>query len=161
MFKPHDMPADSRVWIYQADREFTEKEISLISDKCHAFVEEWTAHKQQLKATFDIRYFRFIIFMIDEEAAKASGCSIDKSVHFIQQLEEEFNVSLLNRQLFAYKTDDGVKTVDQSTFEKAVIAGIVNDDTIVFNNLLYTKDELDKNWEVPLKNSWHRQFIHS
>ena len=29
----------------------------------------------------------------------------------------------------------------------------------VFNNLVATKEELEKNWEVPIEKSWHRQFV--
>ena len=39
-----NLPDNSRVWIYQSDREFTAQEIDFISDKAKAFIESWTRH---------------------------------------------------------------------------------------------------------------------
>jgi len=44
----------------------------------------WTAHNNQLKAKGEIRYNRFLILIVDESQAGASGCSIDKSVPFYE-----------------------------------------------------------------------------
>jgi hypothetical protein len=155
----NQMPLFSRVWVYQAEREFTTEEVNELEQKAGQFVSGWTAHNQQLKACFEIRYNRFIIFVVDEEMALASGCSVDKSVHFIKTLEQEYKTSLLNRMIFTYKLNEQVKSCTKNKFEQLLSEGVINGNTIVFNNLVTTKDELDKNWEVPLKDSWHKQLF--
>jgi hypothetical protein len=37
--------------------------------------------------------------------------------------------------------------------------GKINDDTIVFNNLVSTKAEFETNWETPLKDSPFAKFM--
>jgi hypothetical protein len=149
------MPSHSRVWIYQSNRKLSAGEIESVSEKTKQFLESWTAHDKMLKASFEIRYDLFLILIIDEKVAGASGCSIDKSVHFVQSLEMEFNFSLLNRMLFAVKKGNSVEVLSKNDFEKQLATGELNDNTVVFNNLVQTKEELEAKWEVPMRESWH------
>ncbi|MBL4905364.1 MAG: ABC transporter ATPase, partial [Flavobacteriaceae bacterium] len=55
-----NLPDNSRVWIYQADRKFTENEINLISQKAIDFIEQWTRHGDNLKGSFTIKYNQFL-----------------------------------------------------------------------------------------------------
>ena len=48
----YELPDSSRIWIYQCNRELTEKEISEIKKLAENFVGEWTAHQQTLHAGF-------------------------------------------------------------------------------------------------------------
>jgi len=155
------LSADSRVWIYQANREFSQEEISSIGELTREFLAGWTAHNNALNAGFEIRYNRFLILMVDEKSAGASGCSIDKSVHFIKSLEKKFGIDFFDRMSFAYKMNDAVETVRQSEFEKLYSKGTLNTDSIVFNNLIETKAQLATGWEIPLKNSWHVSYLAS
>ena len=82
------LPEHSRVWIYQANRSFSEEELTEIKQKLDTFITNWTAHGADLNAGYDIRYKRFIILAVDQTSQSATGCSIDASVRFIQQLEQ-------------------------------------------------------------------------
>ena len=77
------LPGTSRVWIYQANRSFSPEELTEIKAALDTFITEWTAHGQNLKAGYDIRYNRFIVLALDQSLNMASGCSIDALVHFI------------------------------------------------------------------------------
>jgi len=78
------LPDTARVWIYQANRSFTEDELAAVKIKLDNFIKEWTAHGADLKAGYDIKYKRFITIGLDQNLNTASGCSIDASVRFIQ-----------------------------------------------------------------------------
>ena len=153
------MPSYSRVWVYQASRFLNESEKDLIKKETGSFLQTWTAHNEQLMASFELKYDLFLILMVDEEQARASGCSIDKSVHFIQSLEAKLNVDFMNRLLFAYKDNGKIKIIPYMELGNLISSGIVTDETIVFNNLVKTRQELDENWEIPFKNSWHKQLV--
>ena len=148
------MPDNARVWVYQSSREFTIEEEEKISILAKGFLNTWTAHNQELKASFEIRYHIFLILMIDGNHALASGCSIDKSIHFIQNIEKQFSVSLLDRQIFALKEDGKINLLKRKDFEK-MIEKEISLDTIIFNNLVQTKHELNTKWEIPIRESWH------
>jgi len=160
MYAPSDtLPDHSRIWIYQCSKELTGEEIQSIERSIVPFLESWTAHNQSLRAGYEIRYNRFLVLVIDEKTAGASGCSIDKSVHFIQSMENELNVSFFDRLNFAYKAGGKISTASRAEFEKLFSTGVLNAESIVFNNLVQTKKELNSNWEIPFRESWHKNLI--
>jgi len=44
------LPEESRVWIYQANRSFSEEELQEIESKLDVFIQNWAAHGSDLKA---------------------------------------------------------------------------------------------------------------
>lgn len=153
------LPDTSRIWIYQSNRSFTDTELEEIKENLGDFLKEWTAHGSALKAGFEIRYKRFLIIGLDQSNASASGCSIDASVHFIQQLEQQYNVTLLDRMNVSFKQGDFVAYKPLSDFKKMAKEKAISKNTIVFNNLVATKLEYLENWEVPASDSWHARFV--
>jgi len=153
------LPENARVWIYQANRKLADNEIEFISEKMNIFLEQWTAHGADLEAAFEIKHNRFIIIGLNQENASASGCSIDASVHFIQSLEKEIDVDLLDKMNVTYYNGNFIAYKSLSDFKKMVKARSVSKNTIVFNNLVNTKAEYLENWETPLENSWHNRFL--
>jgi len=155
------MSLESRVWIYQADRKFNENEMELIERRAADFVGKWTSHNQRVMADFEVRYNRFLILFLDESEVAAGGCSIDSSVHFIKSIESELQNPMTDRMKFAYKSGENVEVVTKNEFERLIADGIISEDTIVFNNLVHTKEKLDSDWEIAMHKSWHRQFFTS
>src|SRR5690606_14984213 len=95
----------------------------------------------------------------DETQTSASGCSIDKSVAFIKDLEQKFNVNFLNRMIFAYKEQDEVVPLKRDEFANKIKQGDIDKDTIVFNNLVLNKSDLNTSWEIPYAESWHKHIL--
>jgi len=154
-----NLPDSSRVWIYQANRSFSDQELQEITTQSENFITQWTAHGANLKASFEIRYKRFIIFGLDQEVNMASGCSIDASVQFIQQLEMQYNVELLDKMNVSYKQGEFIAYKNLIDFRKMAKEKAVSPNTIVFNNLVNTKAEYLSDWEVPASESWHSRFL--
>ena len=150
---------NSRVWVYQADRKLSDSEVSAIQKRVDEFTTLWTAHKNQLKARGEVRYNRFVILIVDETQAGASGCSIDKSVRFVQQLEQQYNMHLLDRFNLAYREGAEVFSAPRHDFESLLKQGAIDSKTIVFNNTVKDLTELENKWEVPFKDSWHMQLF--
>ena len=150
---------NSRVWIYQSDKQLTDEQTTQIQRHLDAFTTQWTAHNNQLKAKAEVRYNRFLVLIVDETQAGASGCSIDKSVHFMQQIEQKFGINLFDRFNLAYREGNQVLSLPRNAFEEKLKQGDITSDTIVFNNLVHTKKELDTNWEISFKKSWHADFF--
>jgi len=153
------LPDTSRIWIYQANRSFNAEELIELKTAFDGFIEDWTAHGQDLKAGFEIRYKRFIILGLDQSQTSASGCSIDASVHFIQALEKKYSVELLDKMNVSYKQGEYVAYKPLLDFKKMAKQKAVSAKTIVFNNLVATKGEYQEHWEVPASESWHSRFM--
>ena len=150
---------NSRVWIYQADRNLSAEELRPIQERLDAFTATWEAHGKVLKAAAAIQYNRFIIFMVDEAQAPVTGCSIDKSVALLKGLEQEFHLNLFDRMQIAYRDENGIQACSKAAFEALIATGLVTADTVVFNNLAQTYGALQTAWEVPAKQSWHNQLF--
>ena len=153
------LPDTARVWIYQCNRSFSADELSQIQASIKTFLVQWTAHGAQLKAGYEIPYNRFIVIGLDQTHNGASGCSIDASVRFIQNLERQFEVDLLDKMNVSYKQGEFVAYKPLKDFKKMAKARAVSKKTIVFNNLVATKQEYLEHWEVPASESWHARFM--
>lgn len=149
----------SKVWIYQSDREFTKDEVAEIREKLDGFTAQWKAHGHQLQAKADVLYNYFIVFIVDESTAGTTGCSIDASVRIIKGFEVDYSVDLFNRFNITYKVNEKVIVVNKEDFETLITIKKIRPDTIVFNNLVQTLADFETKWEVPFKDSWHNKVF--
>ena len=155
----NSLPANARVWIYQGNREYSEEEISWLKNRLTQCVSDWTSHSRKVIAAAEVVYNRFLIFVADESAFQVSGCSIDSSVRFVKDVESQLKADLFNRLNVAWREGDEIKSAAKDEFEALLRSGQVDENTIVFNNLVQTKEQLEKAWEVPVKESWHKMML--
>ena len=153
------LPKESRVWIYQCNRSFTDEEIVEIEQQIAEFIKGWTAHGKDLQSGFKVVYKRFIIIALNQELNAATGCSIDASVHFIQDIERQYNVDLMDKMNVSYKQGDFIAYKPLVDFKKMAKDRAISKNTIVFNNLVTNIAEFNENWEVPASESWHSRFL--
>jgi len=153
------LPDDARVWIYQANRKLSDQEVAMLTARTSEFLSQWTAHGADLNAGFETRYNRFLVIGLDQTTASASGCSIDTSVRFIQSIEKELDIDLLDKMNVTYYNGPYIAYKPLEDFKKIVKARSVSAKTVVFNNLVNTKSEYLENWEVPASESWHSRFL--
>ena len=165
-----DLSSHSRVWIYQSNREFTDQEVAQIRDAGKRFIASWAAHGTSLHAALEVFHNRFIILFADEAQVKASGCSIDSSVHFMKEVEKAFGVILFDRMQIAYSKEQiskgaksslepaegeqKVEAIHMNDLRSQLESGEFSDEVYIFNNLVATKAELESSWNIPLKESW-------
>lgn len=160
MYVPFDtLPEEAKIWIYQSNRKFSDEEIADIEAQLQNFVEGWAAHGTGLEASFLTKYNRFIILAVNQEGQHATGCSIDASVHFIQQLEQKYSVELLDKMNVTFKQGEHITHKPLIEFKKLAKDKSVSANTIVFNNLVNTVGEWQDFWEIPAGESWHSRFF--
>lgn len=153
------LPSSARIWVYLSDRPWNTDEIRTIESSARVFVDQWTAHQQTLRASFRLFHRQFLVIAVDQESASASGCSIDKSVAFVQELERTLQCRMMDRLLFAFKEDEAIRAVPKDEFERLAEAGQISDSTIVFDNLVDTVQALNHRWEIPFERSWHKVLV--
>ncbi len=160
MFIPfEDLPEDSKIWIYQSNRKFSDDEMTEIENDLKPFIENWSAHGTALEASYLLKYNRFIILAVNQEVQQATGCSIDSSVAFIQNLEQKYQVDLLDKMNVTFKNGEHIAHKTLIDFKRMAKEKAVTENTIVFNNLVNTIEEFNDNWEVPAGESWHSRFF--
>ena len=96
---------------------------------------------------------------VDESFNNVSGCSIDSSVRFVQELEKELQLDLMNKMNITFKDNNHINLVKLSDFQRFAKEQKITSETIVFNNMVNTKEDFENNWEVPAKQSWHKRFL--
>jgi len=152
-------PDSARVWVYQSDRPFPEEALADVQKKVQDFAQSWISHDNRLHAFADVWHRRFIILMVDEGMAGASGCSIDSSVRFLKALQAEHGVDLFDRMRFSYRQGEQVFTVPREAFAEKYAAGEIDDHTLVFDTLITNKADLERSWEKALGQSWHKRMV--
>ncbi len=144
----------SRVWIYQCNRLFSLSEAFEVEDILKLFTGSWLSHGTPVKGAAYLFFGQFIVLMADETASGVSGCSTDTSVRLIKEIELRFGVTLFDRLSLAFVVKDKVELLPLSQLPYAAENGFINGDTLFFNNVVQTKEELENSWIIPVKESW-------
>lgn len=159
MIKNIELPETTRLWIYQSNQPFEDKDMPELKQLVQDFAQQWISHNRRLRAHGDVLHNRFVVLMVDESQADASGCSIDKSVYFLKNLQAEYGVDLFDRMRFSYLDGEEVKTVSREEFATLYAKGKINNETLVFDTLVNNKGDFDKAFIKPLKESWHKRMV--
>ena len=151
---PAGFAPDSRVWVYQSSRFFMLSEALHVEDLLNNFIANWNSHGSPVKGYGNLFFGQFIVLMADERATGVSGCSTDSSVRLIKQIEELFKVNMFDRQMLAFMVKDKVQMLPLAQLQYGIDNNFITGDTLYFNNLVQTKEELENKWLIPLKDSW-------
>ena len=151
---PEDFAPSSRVWVYQSSRVLMLSEALELEPMLDQFVAGWNSHGTPVKGFATLFFGQFIVLMADESQTGVSGCSTDSSVHLIKEIEARFGLSFFDRQTLAFIVKDKVQLVPLPQVDYAIKEGFINADTIYFNNIVPSKEALEKDWLIPVKDSW-------
>lgn len=154
----NNLSEQARVWIYPSSRKFYPQETEELNNKITKFVETWKQDDEDFKASYQFLHDRFIIF-ITEENSLLTNQDVDKQVRFILQLQEEYNIELLDKMNVCFKQGKYIQYKELTVFKQLVKNKSVNEKTIVFDNLLQTKYDLENYWEIPITESWYNRFL--
>jgi hypothetical protein len=65
----------------------------------------------------------------------------------------------MNKMNITFKDNENINLVTLSDFQKFAKEQKVTSETIVFNNMVSTKEDFENNWEIPANDSWHKRFL--
>ena len=153
------LPPNAKVWIYQSDSNLSSKDVELIEKEVKLFLNNWSSHNKEIESSYEIRYNRFLIIGLNENINSASGCSIDKSVNFIKNLQSILKVNFLNRLNVAYKIGNEINSISLIEFQNMIRENKLSKDSIVYNNIIDTKKLYLNSWETTIENSWHKKYL--
>lgn len=145
---------NSRVWVYQSSRLFSLQEAFEVEEMLKQFTAQWKSHGTPVKGDAYLFFGQFIILMADETVTGVGGCSTDSSVRLVKDIEQRFSVNMFDRTTLAFVVKDKVQMLPLSQLQYAAENGFITSDTLYFNNLVQTKEELENKWIIPVKESW-------
>lgn len=153
-------PDESKLWIYQAERPFDDGDIEAINEEINSFCTQWTSHNRDLRSLGGVMHDLFVVLVVDETQSSASGCSIDKSVAFVKYLEQKYGRKLLLRNNVAWLDQDkNIHLTPLDDLKGALAEGMIDMNTLVFDNLVATRKDYLSRWTVPLGDSWMKRFV--
>ena len=150
---------NERIWIYTLSNELSNEQLVDFKNRCQTFVSGWTAHDVSLDASFELYQNRLLIFKVNEDKYNASGCSIDKQLRFVKELEQAFSVELLNRLLVAYENNNQVEVVKASQIKELLAENKITATTLVFDNTITESNQLASKWKQPLQATWLAKYL--
>ncbi|GGG40635.1 hypothetical protein [Hymenobacter glacieicola] len=160
MYVPfNELPASARLWIYQANRPFTDAELVALEPALRKFAADWTSHGRTLAASAQILHRQFLVIGLNEAVADASGCSIDASVRFVRSIEEQLGLQLLDKSRLAFLAQEQLLLLDRRELRAAVTAGRVQATTLYFDNTISTVGQLRTAWPAPAASTWLARYF--
>lgn len=154
-----DIDFQARVWVYQANRELTPQETGIITETLKASLDTWEAHGKPLTASGKIFEHRFIVIAVDERDELPSGCSIDKSVHWLQEIGQRMDIDFFDRSLAYFDDNNHVQTIPVPKIKQAIINETILPNTTIFDNQVSTKAQWMNRWKIPASNSWLNRYF--
>ena len=151
---PADFHEESRVWIYQSSRRFTEQQQAEIDEQLAQFYKQWTTHGAPVKGWAKLVFGQFIVVLADETGPNVSGCSTDGMVRVIKSIERQYDTNLFDRLTLTFLVKGDPQMLPLGQVQYAIDKGYIDGDTLLFNNTVATKRELMNSWLVPVKESW-------
>ena len=153
MFLPFEnISSESRIWIFSSAIKISEDSQKDISEIIIKFLNSWKHHGIDLPCSFKILDDFFIIIALDQSNNSAGGCSIDQMFNCISDIDQQFDLSLLDRSKMHFFID---KKVLCYPLEKV---DVKFSDYLFFDQTIDKKNQLN-DWLILLKNSWFKRFL--
>ena len=154
-----ELPADSRIWIYQSDKPIEGGVKEQIKEMANGFLAQWVAHGQNLLAASEIKENHFLIIATDEKFNAASGCSIDSQFRFVQEIGAYYGIDFFKRSNLAFQKNGIIKLIDMKMIKSEIESKQINGHDTFFNNNVKTLSELSTNWKVKVNESWLKRYF--
>lgn len=155
----NNIPDQATIWIFPSSRKFYPQEIEELQRNIESFLIDFEDQNSPLTCSYKLKYKRFIIVAIDTTEIDLSLKAHDELTAFIQELEKYYAIVLLDRMNVCFKQGDFVQYKDLKAFKKLIKDKAVSKKTVVFNNMIHLKEELDYNWEINIMDSWLGRFV--
>ena len=65
----------------------------------------------------------------------------------------------MDKMNVSFKDNETINIVKLPIFQRYAKAKKITASTIVFNNMIATKEDFENHWEVAASKSWHKRFL--
>lgn len=144
----------ARLWFYNIPRALTPEEIHVFENLRSDFLPSWNTHGKSNQGDVWLVEDRLIVVLGWNDFEPISGCSIDKSVGFIRQLMQEFQLDLMDRMWVYFHKDDQWQQAKIHQFWAMRKAHEINDDTLILDTTIPDYSQFNQ-WVKRLGDSWH------
>ncbi len=152
----NQLPDSARFWVFPLVRPLKADESKVFLDKVDRFMAEWVSHQMEVTVAREWKYNQFLLVGADESNVDISGCSNDSLFRSVKTIQQDMGLEFVDSSLIFYRDGEKIQCVSRDQFRDYVKMGLVNENTIVFNNTIQKMGDYRHGlWETPMKNSWH------
>lgn len=126
----------SKVWLFTSDKTLNEPEQFSIQIDIDSFCAHWDSHGVVLKASGFILFSRILMLVVDESFQSISGCSMDKSVAFMKNMETKYKISLFDRLLQSALVNNQWQTNATAVWSEKLKSNEINFETVFIDTLV-------------------------
>ena len=123
----------SKIWIYISSDEIDGIIQNNISSLFKEFVENWKSHGQAVNGQLKFIKDNLLVVGADYFPNGMCGRAVDAQLRFINQINEGFNLDLLNRTNIAFVKEDSIVVHNYNNLDSLIKKGSVNKNTICCN----------------------------
>jgi hypothetical protein len=143
----------SKIWIYQFKKELVIQDLQNIDTKLALFANTWESHGTKLDAKAFILENHFVIIAANEAHFEASGCSIDKSVQVLRNVNEEYKLDLFNRLNIAVVKNERIQFYSKAELQEELLKGNFSFEDFYLDVSVVSGNDIS-NLLKPLHQSW-------
>ena len=96
---------------------------------------------------------------VDESKLGASGCSIDRSVRILREIEIKLNLNLLDSGKVAYMDGENVRVALLPEIKNLVSTGSLKSTSKMFNPSVNKISDLNEQWLIEADKSWLKKYF--
>lgn len=152
------LPENARVWVYQAGRDLSETEQARVLDFLTRAVDSWVTHGMPMRGSVKILFNRMLVLAADTGFQNPSGCSIDSSTGWLQELGRAMGLNFFDRSI-GYFEDEKLKFFSVFDAKKQVSGGSIRPDTPIINLQVNTVNDLENALVVPASESFLSRYF--
>ncbi|WP_196891068.1 ABC transporter ATPase [Aureivirga marina] len=149
-----DLEETAKVYIYPSKTKLYPEQIEKLKQRVQEFLADFSTNE----CSFDVKYNRILLIAIDDETP-LTVTDLDTLSTFILELEKEFETSLLDKMNICFKQGEYLQIKEIKEFKELIKKKSVSKKTILLDNFVNSKYELDNFWEVPAEESWISHFF--
>jgi hypothetical protein len=149
----------SKVWLFTSNKMLNESEQLSIQIDIDTFCAHWDSHGVVLKASGFILFSRILMLVVDESFHPISGCSMDKSVAFIKNIETKYKISLFDRLLQSALIENQWQTNSTAVWSEKLKSNEINLDTVFIDTLVNNLYDAQSSLTKKLGDFWLKRVI--
>ena len=152
------LPDQSRVWVYQANRPLVSAEIEQISSFLTNEMNAWAAHGAPLNASFEIRFNQVVIVAVNEDVNQASGCSIDASTRWFKSLGELLQIDFFDRQIASIQ-GERISLIPITAIKDFILRADLSEEDFIIPPQTSDLGQYRNQWLQTVRESWLKKYL--
>ncbi|HRP89225.1 MAG TPA: hypothetical protein PKX92_04220 [Edaphocola sp.] len=148
---PAQFEENSKVWVYQSSRPFSEQQEKEVEEQVLHFTEQWEENGKRVHSWGKLLFGRFIIIIADENP---EAYNLESMNRVLKSIERQYDCRLFDRPSNTFLIKNKAEVLPLNQVQYAIDKGFIQKETLMFNNMVENKKDLLTRWLQPISTTW-------